>query len=58
MSNDVIKIQLVNIISNMTCLQKCTVDLPGGPLEIEWRENNHIYMTGPAEAVFKGSAFL
>lgn len=38
--------------------KKCTVDLPGGPLEIEWRENNHIYMTGPAEAVFQGKAFL
>lgn len=38
--------------------KKCTVDLPGGPLEIEWRENNHIYMTGPAEAVFHGQAFL
>uniref|UniRef100_A0A0E0JBB8 diaminopimelate epimerase n=1 Tax=Oryza nivara TaxID=4536 RepID=A0A0E0JBB8_ORYNI len=37
--------------------QKCVVDLPGGPLEIEWREDdNHIYMTGPAEAVFYGSA--
>ncbi|CAI0472575.1 unnamed protein product [Linum tenue] len=31
--------------------RKCTVDLPGGPLEIEWREeDNHIYMTGPAES--------
>ncbi|KAL0866494.1 hypothetical protein Bca101_045612 [Brassica carinata] len=39
--------------------RKCTVDLPGGPLEIEWRqEDNHIYMTGPAEAVFYGSALL
>ncbi|KAL0922449.1 hypothetical protein M5K25_006437 [Dendrobium thyrsiflorum] len=34
----------------------CTVDLPGGPLEIEWREeDNHVYMTGPAEKVFYGS---
>lgn len=32
------------------------VDLPGGPLEIEWREkDNHVYMTGPAEIVFYGS---
>ncbi|CAH2064216.1 unnamed protein product [Thlaspi arvense] len=39
--------------------RKCTVDLPGGPLEIEWKqEDNHIYMTGPAEAVFYGSALL
>ncbi|MQM18285.1 hypothetical protein Taro_051273 [Colocasia esculenta] len=30
--------------------RKCVVDLPGGPLEIEWREeDNRIYMTGPAE---------
>ncbi|MFS7951457.1 putative diaminopimelate epimerase [Helianthus anomalus] len=29
--------------------RNCSVDLPGGPLEIEWREeDNHVYMTGPA----------
>lgn len=34
----------------------CRVDLPGGPLIIEWREaDNRIYMTGPAELVFAGS---
>ncbi|KAG9453652.1 hypothetical protein H6P81_006556 [Aristolochia fimbriata] len=39
--------------------RKCTVDLPGGPLEIEWREeDNHVYMTGPAEVVFYGSFAL
>ncbi|XP_047311748.1 diaminopimelate epimerase, chloroplastic [Impatiens glandulifera] len=39
--------------------RKCTVDLPGGPLEIEWNEkDNHVYMTGPAEVVFYGSASL
>lgn len=31
-----------------------TVHLPGGPLEIEWAENNHLFMTGPAETVFTG----
>ncbi|CAI9108766.1 OLC1v1008449C1 [Oldenlandia corymbosa var. corymbosa] len=37
----------------------CRVDLPGGPLQIEWREeNNHVYMTGPAEVVFYGSVPL
>jgi diaminopimelate epimerase len=37
--------------------RRCRVDLPGGPLEIEWREcNNRVYMTGPAERVFVGSA--
>lgn len=33
----------------------CRVDLPGGPLQIQWsQENNHIYMTGPAELSFEG----
>ena len=41
------------------CMQKCVVHLPGGPLEIEWREeDNHVYMTGPAELVFKGKAVM
>jgi diaminopimelate epimerase len=32
------------------------VDLPGGPLEIEWREaDGRVYMTGPAERVFAGA---
>lgn len=36
--------------------RKCQVDLPGGPLHIEWRESdNHVYMTGPAEPVFAGT---
>lgn len=35
------------------------VDLPGGPLQIEWREaDNHVYMTGPALPVFAGSMEL
>ncbi|PHT37696.1 Diaminopimelate epimerase, chloroplastic [Capsicum baccatum] len=39
--------------------RSCTVDLPGGPLNIEWSEkDNHIYMTGPAEVVFYGSVPL
>ncbi|XP_050212313.1 diaminopimelate epimerase, chloroplastic [Mercurialis annua] len=39
--------------------RNCTVDLPGGPLQIEWREeDNHVYMTGPAEVVFYGSVAL
>lgn len=37
----------------------CTVELPGGPLQIEWSEaNNHIYMTGPATVSFRGSVDL
>ena len=32
-----------------------TVELLGGSLKIEWnKDDNHIYMTGPATNVFKG----
>lgn len=31
-----------------------TVQVPGGPLQIEWREDNHVVMTGPAEWEFSG----
>ena len=35
--------------------RKSTISLPGGDLHIEWRESdNKVYMTGPAEAVFRG----
>ena len=35
--------------------RKVTVELLGGKLEIEWnKEDNHIYMTGPATKVFEG----
>lgn len=32
-----------------------TVHLRGGELRIEWAEDNHVYMTGPAAEVFTGS---
>eukprot|EP00241_Pyramimonas_parkeae_P006548 CAMPEP_0114253286 /NCGR_PEP_ID=MMETSP0058-20121206/16305_1 /TAXON_ID=36894 /ORGANISM="Pyramimonas parkeae, CCMP726" /LENGTH=329 /DNA_ID=CAMNT_0001367309 /DNA_START=36 /DNA_END=1025 /DNA_ORIENTATION=- len=39
--------------------RECVVELPGGPLEINWRESdNKIIMTGPAEMVFSGEAVL
>jgi diaminopimelate epimerase len=34
--------------------RKSMVQLPGGCLEVEYRENGHVMMTGPAEAVFDG----
>ncbi len=35
--------------------RNCTVNLPGGDLRIHWSaENNHVFMTGPAEKVFTG----
>jgi diaminopimelate epimerase len=36
--------------------RRATVELPGGPLQIEWSTtNHHLYMTGPAEKVFAGA---
>jgi diaminopimelate epimerase len=32
-----------------------TVTVPGGPLFIEWRENDHVYMTGPVEDEHRGT---
>ncbi|MBW4618703.1 MAG: diaminopimelate epimerase [Cyanosarcina radialis HA8281-LM2] len=38
------------------CDRVCTVELPGGCLEIEWSPTDgRVYMTGPAERVFAGS---
>jgi diaminopimelate epimerase len=35
--------------------RKCTVALPGGELEMEWRESDdHILMTGPVAYDFEG----
>jgi len=34
--------------------RKVTVHLAGGDLLIEWADNNHVYMTGPAVDVFEG----
>ena len=34
--------------------RRAEVELDGGRLNIEWAEDNHIYMTGPAEKVFSG----
>ncbi|MBT9311165.1 diaminopimelate epimerase [Leptothoe kymatousa] len=50
---------LVAAVLNGKCDRKATVELPGGPLQIEWSaSNNHIYMTGPAVRVFTGDAIL
>ena len=44
------------IISGKTAERKCTVTLPGGDLQIEWREEDgKLFMTGPAVRSFAGS---
>jgi diaminopimelate epimerase len=34
--------------------RRAVVHLPGGNLDIEWAEDNHVLMRGPAEKVFEG----
>ncbi len=45
---------LVAAVLNGKSERRATVVLPGGSLEIEWAENDHLYMTGPAASVFSG----
>lgn len=45
-------------VLNRLVSRKATVELLGGNLEIEWNENDeHVYLTGPAETVFEGEIF-
>jgi diaminopimelate epimerase len=34
--------------------RRTTVRFPGGDLEVEWAEDDHVYLTGPATFVFEG----
>jgi diaminopimelate epimerase len=46
---------LVATVLNGKCRRRARVILLGGELDIEWNEeNNHVYLTGPAEFVFDG----
>lgn len=45
---------LVAAVLNGRAERCAEVELDGGRLQIAWKENNHIYMTGPAERVFSG----
>ncbi|GAA0832259.1 diaminopimelate epimerase [Bifidobacterium pullorum subsp. gallinarum] len=47
---------LVSSVLNGLTDRSATISLKGGDLFIEWDENdNHVYMTGPAELVYKGT---
>jgi diaminopimelate epimerase len=35
--------------------RKASIILDGGPLDIEWLENNHVMMTGPVAISFTGT---
>jgi diaminopimelate epimerase len=46
----------VAAVLNEKAGRRVTIHLRGGDLGIEWRaEDNHVYMTGPAEEVFEGT---
>ena len=45
---------LVANVLNKKTDRKATIHLPGGDLDIQWADDGHVYMTGPAELVFKG----
>ncbi len=47
---------LVAGVLNDLCERRATVELPGGCLEIEWADDQRLYMTGPATQVFGGAA--
>lgn len=36
-------------------LRHVSVALPGGALDLDWRENGHVHMTGPASLVCRGT---
>lgn len=44
---------VAGVISNRTD-RKLLAHLPGGDLMLEWADNNHVFMTGPATEVFSG----
>jgi diaminopimelate epimerase len=35
--------------------RRVTVTVPGGPLAVDWRDDDHVVMTGPAEWEFSGT---
>ncbi len=45
---------VVACVLNKLTGRKVTVHLRGGDLEIEWAEDNNVYMTGPATTAFEG----
>ena len=48
----------VAAISQGKTEEKVTIHLPGGDLTIQWQPGEQVYMTGPAEEVFRGEIGL
>jgi len=49
---------VVASVLNGKTTRNIIVHLPGGDLYLEWAPNNHVFMTGPAEEVFRGEYFI
>ena len=49
---------LVAAVLNKKTDREATIHLPGGNLDIQWSDDGHVYMIGPAEVVFKGEIYL
>ncbi|GAB4274131.1 MAG: diaminopimelate epimerase [Coriobacteriia bacterium] len=45
------------VAASMKCLvgRRASVELPGGTLAVEWADDGHVWMTGPAREVFAGT---
>jgi diaminopimelate epimerase len=46
---------VVNAARTKRTGRKATVTVPGGDLIVEWRDDDHVLLTGPAEYEFSGS---
>ncbi|MCK4239984.1 MAG: diaminopimelate epimerase [Candidatus Atribacteria bacterium] len=49
---------LVAAVLNKKTDRQALIHLPGGDLNIQWADDGNIYMTGPAELVFRGEIYL
>jgi diaminopimelate epimerase len=49
---------LVAAVLNKKTDRQALIHLPGGDLNIQWADDGHFYMIGPAEVVFKGEIYL
>ena len=45
---------LVSAVRTKRAQRKATVTVPGGDLVVEWRDDEHVILTGPAEYEFSG----
>ncbi len=48
---------LVASVLNKKTNRQALIHLPGGDLDIQWANDGYVYMTGPAELVFKGEIY-